>query len=949
MSLSLRNQHKIYLLMYQSSVLNKLWTCIPLVLLVFALSSKAQENKKDQVQRVQDEGQQTTGAEAEATDSEKKARGAELEAAQAEKEIANAEQEAGRANQEAEEKRNDEAYGGDPVDNESEETTNPLVTGQRDEDALVVTTDVVSSRLKKMDLAGPAPEIRISVEQIFASGQTSIADFLRDNPVSAFGSTRESSGLSSGAGAAAVDLRGLGEANTLVLINGVRFPPSSGGDVVDINRIPLAIVKEIVVIKDDLSSIYGSDSIGGVINIITQKEFDGFQVNVGATQTTLGGGEKFDLNLLAGASSAKSNVTFALNYTQKQNIFARERAWSKDNIIELGNPGSYRDVGEPFSPSPQCDPDDFLVTSSGTFCSYNAGDQATTLPEIDQLAIFTHLDHKFSDFTRVYSEFFYNRSITNYVFAPAPGFFTIPAAVADTFALPNHTSGNDMDIGFRATPLGNRDSSQETNFFGLSSGLVHEFFDTWSVTLAGSYGRDRSESVNLGNAVKSQLVDLIGTDVAGGQFNPFAPLGAQGSLDAASYTPTATQIANFYTADLKFSGELGEIFGAPYVLDMGFNYIKRDYTNTVDKLSERAETLTGAGSNGSAERDIYAVYGQLNGRLSKSVDVYLSGRYDKFSDFGDTFNPKLGIKFRPTSDLMFRSTVGTGFKAPALFLLYQTRSDGFERFIDNVACDRDGPGSTSCDPNQYRVVSGGNEDLDAITSFSYSAGFVYEPSNLFDISLDFWAVDQEGLIAGGTPGTLFEATQAELLGIDPSTVGFQMNRDINGNLDQTNPIVAPLVNLIDQKSAGLDLGINYKLGLPLGTLIFSEAASFRLWQEAIPFPGLDSRDDVTAGLVPKWRNQFSVAYKLLSNDLRLSVVSTDKFKGADRATYVDSYSRFDLSYNYSGIEDTNLTLGVINLLGTTPPLDSSNPNDPFSPGLFSQRGPEVFMRLSRNF
>lgn len=848
-----------------------------------------------------------------------------------------------------EDKDEDEVESAGAGDDATTAPATPTDLGPRDDDAITETSEVVSTRLKKMDLAGPAPEIRISSDEIFKSGRTSIADFLRDNPVTAMGATSETSGVSAGAGAAYADLRGLGSDNTLILLNGVRFPPMSGSDSVDINRIPMAIVKEIIVIKDDLSSVYGSDAIGGVINIITNQGFDGFQMNIGTNQTTLGGGEIYDFNFLAGASSAKSNVSFSLGYIKKNGVNARDREWSDSNIVPTGNPGSYRDAGGTWFPDPNCDPDDIINGPGGQFCSYNASLIATTLPETTQITMLTHIDHKFSDFTRFYSDLYYTRSRTSYIYAPAPGVFQVPGSIADGFGLPNHTPGSDMDIQFRVTPLGNRDTLQETNFFGLTSGVVHDFADTWSVTLAGSYGLDRSDSTNYGNGVASDFINLLGPDVAGGQFNPFAPVGQQGDVSSATYTTRATQIANFYTADLKLSGELGELFGAPYVLDIGLNYIQRDYNNAVDELSKRDQILTGAGSDGVADRNVIATYAQLNGRLTKSLDVYLSGRYDKFSDFGDTFNPKLGLKFRPTNDLMFRTTVGTGFKAPALSLLYAAQSDGFERFIDNVACERDGAGSTSCNPNQYRVISGGNEDLDAITSFSYSAGFVFEPSNKFDVSLDFWAVDQKGLIAGGSGGTLYEATLAEVNGIDPSTVGFVMNRDANGNLDTTNPIVAPLINLIDQKTAGLDVGLNYKMDMPLGQLIFSEAASIRLWEEAIPFPGVASRDNVADELVPQWRSQFSVGYNLLSHNLRLSMVSTDKFKGADRVQYVDSFHRFDLAYNYSGIENTVLTLGMINMLGADQPLDPSNPNEPLVTSFYSQRGPEVFMRLSKTF
>lgn len=835
----------------------------------------------------------------------------------------------------------------DEKEDDGEANTAPTNVGVKDSDALVETADVVSTRLKKMDLAGAAPEIRISVEDIFRSGQTSIADFLRDNPVSAFGSRRERSGLAANAGAATLDLRGLGDSNTLVLLNGVRFPPMSGADSVDINRIPLAIVKEIVVVKDDLSSIYGSDAIGGVVNIITQRGFDGFQVNVGQSWTTLGGGEKLDVNLLAGASSAKSNVTFALGYSKKEKIFSSERDWSKNAQSPIGSPGSYRDVGTgTWYVDPLCDPNDVInAGSQGNFCGFNFAKYTTTLPQVEQFTLFTHIDHKITEFTEFYSEFYFNRTRTNYIYAPAPGFFNIPAAVADTLGLANHTNGNDLEVRYRVTELGNRDTFQENNFFGLTSGIKHEFLDTWSVTLAGSYGQDRNDETGFGNAVTRDLEALI----EAGSFNPFAPEGSRGDISSAAYTTSSVQLANFYTADLKFSGELGELFNAPYVLDIGYNHIRRNYDNRVDSLQERGETFTGAGSNGSAEREINSLYAQVNGRLSKSIDVYLSGRYDKFNDFGDTFNPKLGLKYRPTSNLMFRTTVGTGYKAPALSLLYGEASESFETFVDHVACDAEGPGSPSCSPQQYRVIGGGNRNLNEITSFSYSAGFVYEPSNLLMLSIDFWAVNQEGIIVGGTDTTLEEATRAELQGINPADYGFIMNRDVNGFLDPSNPINAPLVNLIDNQSAGLDVAIDYRLGLPIGELAFSNAVSFRLWEKAEPFPGLGMRNDVEIGLVPEWRNAFSTSYKLLDNVFRVSVISTDKYLNAIRSGYIDSYHRFDFSYSYSGFKDTEITLGMINFLATTPPLDPTNPQDQFDEELYSERGPEGYLRVTKYF
>lgn len=825
--------------------------------------------------------------------------------------------------------------------------TSNLSSGPQDADALIETEEVVSTRLKKIDMGGPSPEVTISAEEISKAGYNSISDMLRDNPVTATGSRREQSGLADRAGMSTVDLKGLGSENTLVLINGIRMAPISGADSVDMNRIPVSMVKEIKIIKDDMSSIYGSDAIGGVVDIITHDSYSGMTIKGGGTVTELGGGERYDVSLVGGSSSATTNIVYSLGMRKNKRIWSYDRDWSNSGISTIGSPGGYRDVGNPaWSVDPACPPGQIQDNGpGGQACSFRHTDYSSSLPDISQFGAFTRIEHKVSDFVTFYSEAFFNRNQARYTYAPAPGIFNVPAAVADTYGLPDHVNGNDMEVRYRVLELGNRETYQENNFLGLTSGFRWDFLDTWTARLAGSYGREKNDSIMDGNAITSKLEQLV----ADGAFNPFAPAGSRGDLSSAIYQSSSYQIANFYFADLSFEGELFEIFERPFVLTTGYNYMFRDYQNKVDDISVRGEAFTGAGADGGAERTVHSLYVQLTGKVASNFDLYLSGRYDHYNDFGSTVNPKLGFKFMVTEDLLWRATVGTGFKAPQLASLYSSRSESYETFIDRYACEN--VGGTACNAQQYRVISGGNEDLNEITSFSYNTGLVYNPSTNLDVSFDFWSVAQKGLIWGGTGAALEEVTRAELAGVNPLDHGVNMNRDASGLLDHSNPIVAPSMNLTNKNTAGLDIGLTYKVPVALGVISVANTVTYRLWDKLTPFPGVPERDYVKEHWVNRWRNSLRLGYRLGDHDIGLTAISTDKYRDTAKTGFVDGFTRFDLAYVYSGFANSkgSLTVGIQNLLSKTPPLDPTDPNNPMNTYLYSEVGPLLYSNFTYHF
>ena len=152
---------------------------------------------------------------------------------------------------------------------------------------------VTGSRIPRADLDGVAPVATYSAEDIARSGATSIGQLLREIP-SVAGGAQTTQINNGGGGVMQISLRGIGAVRTLVLVNGRRAVASvdegANGLAVDLNTIPTSVIERVEVLKDGASAVYGSDAVAGVVNIITKKQFEGFELSAYAGDSTRGGG-----------------------------------------------------------------------------------------------------------------------------------------------------------------------------------------------------------------------------------------------------------------------------------------------------------------------------------------------------------------------------------------------------------------------------------------------------------------------------------------------------------------------------------------------------------------------------------------------------------------------------------------------------------------------------------
>jgi iron complex outermembrane receptor protein len=184
---------------------------------------------------------------------------------------------------------------------------------------------ITGSRLKTAATEGASPVTIIDRTAIEASGQISVAELLRDSNFSSFGNTKPQSGNSAQA-LSDIDLRGLGSNRTLVLVDGRRISKAPfTGSVQDLNQIPLAAVERVEILSDGASAIYGTDAIGGVVNVITRKNFNGVQFNYGSGNPSVVGGDTREMSLLMGTSGSLGRLFAGASLNKRGMIFTRDQ------------------------------------------------------------------------------------------------------------------------------------------------------------------------------------------------------------------------------------------------------------------------------------------------------------------------------------------------------------------------------------------------------------------------------------------------------------------------------------------------------------------------------------------------------------------------------------------------------------------------------------------------
>lgn len=794
--------------------------------------------------------------------------------------------------------------------------------------------EVTGSHIKRIDVEGPSPVLTIDQDDITRSGFNSVSDILRNVGASSFGSFREHSGQV-GAGTAAVNLRGLGQVRTLVLLNGQRLPTDAASGAVDLNIIPMGAVERIDILKDGASAIYGSDALGGVVNIITKKNFSGTEINLMNSATEMRGGERRSIGITNGYNKGRLSMTNVAYFRHNERILSQDRPWSKYGRSTYSTDPSYKKDGDSnYTPSASCDPS--MVLADGR-CSYNFGDENWEMPYVTQGSVMNEMNYEISDNLTAFSRFSYSYKQSEWSFAPA---YTDSLMAED----PNNP-GEKVRVRMRIGELGNRRSNSKTNAGMALVGMRGYLGDsTWDWETNLSYNKIDRKERRQGYILMSDLQKAVDN----GTYRPLDPNGDRGSLTGLSYDPQQNSVSENTYFNAKASGELGDIGAGPVMMAIGVSALRELYRDAADNRTLNGDVINIASSAGGGARNSLSAYSELSTQFVENLESVAALRYDHFDGFGSTVNPKLGFRYLPWKEVMFRSSVGTGFKAPQMQKLFSAQTAGRSGFVDQVACNE--LGGSACNFQQNPVVIGGNKDLKQERSLSFNLGTVIQPTKTHSFGVDFWYYNIKDQVEETDYGAL---TRAEAAGVDISKYGASATRDPVTKELIGQGLYAPYLNISSTETQGIDVNYDGKVMTTVGDFRLRFRHSHMIYYKTEPFPGNGVIDRIGLNGRPQWRNNTTLFYAPNANhefSLLARTIASNAKRIASRGRY-PTYTELDLRYSLDVASlDGRFTFGIRNLLGSIPPFDDSNPYDAdINFRLYNERGRSAYLGYKQVF
>jgi len=298
--------------------------------------------------------------------------------------------------------------------------------------------------------------------------------------------------------------------------------------------------------------------------------------------------------------------------------------------------------------------------------------------------------------------------------------------------------------------------------------------------------------------------------MATGLINPFGPSGAAGNAlwAAAAMDGDMRKSSSTTTAfDLKGSKELMALAGGNMAIAVGVDFRNEkadDKPLNADYAAGRHIGGEGSVPATSASRNLMAVYSELAIPFAKGFEASIAARADHYSDFGNTFNPRASLRYQATPELMFRTAVGTGFRAPTLWDVNSPAS--FSNTADPItdpACPNASELNGRC-TTQWTIKQTAAPGLKAETSRQINFGMVFAPTSKVSLSVDYWNIekkDQIGVIA------------ADVLMNSEVLLKQFPNRIKRGSDKFIQYIETPVDNLGNLKTAGLDIDLRGRVSL----------------------------------------------------------------------------------------------------------------------------------------
>ncbi|MBQ1498571.1 MAG: TonB-dependent receptor [Sphingomonas sp.] len=805
-------------------------------------------------------------------------------------------------------------------------------------------------------LRGVAPTgtnvIGVTRDTITARGVASSNDLLAKIPqVGNFGTIPVGS-ASFGLPVLRPNIRNLGASGgstTLVLINGHR---GVGAGIlqttVDPSILPPDVLERVEVVPDGGSAIYGSDAIGGVVNFITRKRFDGVSANL-----RYGFADKYktvDGNLTIGKDWGSGSLFLSYAHVWHDNVLGIDRDYASADRRSKGG-GDFRVT--------TCAPGNIQIgavnpvtyalpaLTPGTLnkCDQNA--YADLFPREERNSVFGSLTQQLDDNVAFGVTAYWSRRDT--VVNQAQGMLSSTITALNPFFRPiSGLTSQTASFSFASVYGNSLTSRQRFESYGVTPSFSFAIGDKWQLRAESNFGR----STNL---VREAALDTTTASLAlaglipGMALNPYdlaasSPAALAAIRNYENYGDATQELAE---GRLILDGSLAHLAGGDVRLAVGAEY---HYENISSRIAQGAIGSYANAKTSRASRDVRSAFGELmipivgagNGSPGlRGLQLSASVRYDDYSDQGGTTNPKIGVNYKPFTDLTIRGNWGTSFHAPSLA---DTTNTSDSRATVLPYSPFLAPGATPVDPARATIVlAGGNPNLKPERADTWSAGFDWTPKAVPGLvaNLTYYNVkfkDAIGLAPFLSPTLFTNTNYANFYILRPTLAQAQA---AVGNLAVVGaPSIASLYTgplspyvLIDARrnnlgavnTDGLDFNLAYTRLTGFGAINASIAGTYTLSRKSQAVSGGPFTDDLKNGV---GRTAFVATLGGKSGGFIASASYNYKggfpILGVSPQTRVGAFQTVDafLAYDLGAhgfIKNAMLTLNVDNIFDQDPP------------------------------
>ncbi len=628
---------------------------------------------------------------------------------------------------------------------------------------------VTGTRIARDGFVTPSPVTGISAEEIRATGATNIGELMVSMPQLTPSSTLGNTGGGSigTSGLNRLNLRGLGVARTLVLVNGRRHVGSSAGSsAVDVNTIPVEWIDRVEIITGGASAVYGADAVAGVVNFILKKDFEGFAARLQAGKAEEGGLHRYLASVTGGSAFAegRGNIAASLEFSDQNSVMVSDYERGRTQWITIPNPNY-----DSSQPSSQSNPQTvyagpgglYSYSTGGTFtaggtrylfnpdgsvrsanmgtvygtrcldCDYLDLNEVTEMqPEYRRIGFNTQVSFDINENHRWFFEGKYTLINSKNFHQPAFGVYTIQRdnayIDADLAAIMDANGLSSIGIGRFDVDAGNRGQKIQRTTQRYVTGLEGALNENWDYEVSLNYGQTEVKNLFLNNRIRARwtagmdaVLDANGQIVCRSGLEGCVPFSIFGngavSPEAAAWinvnSPDFTRVTQ---AVFSASVNTGNLFSLP-AGDVGFaagvEYRREKSYRTVDPLVTSGATfmtaLVGSGGKYSV-KEIFTEFSiplLADVPLVERLSLDLAGRYSKYSTAGGTKTWNIGLDWSLNSQFRVRSTYAQAVRAPSIGELFNPQSQNYSSISDpcNNAANNSNRPDTAADPTLRRA------------------------------------------------------------------------------------------------------------------------------------------------------------------------------------------------------------------------------------------------------